>query len=81
MFDELQKVKAERDLYYDKLMKVRERIENGKNQRSNNTQSSIASFTVKKNISLSGNNESVFKQVAATISNQHNTFENAQAAD
>lgn len=30
MFDELQKVKAERDLYYDKLLKVRQRIERGK---------------------------------------------------
>ena len=31
VFEELEKVKAERDLYYEKLMKVRERIESGKN--------------------------------------------------
>ena len=36
VFEELEKVKAERDLYYEKLMKVRERIESGKNQRSAN---------------------------------------------
>ena len=35
VFDELQKVKAERDLYYAKLLKVRKRIELGKTQRVN----------------------------------------------
>ena len=33
VFDELQRVKAERDLFYEKLMRVRSRIEQGKGQR------------------------------------------------
>ncbi len=35
VFDELQRVKAERDLYYAKLLKVRKRIEMGRSQRVN----------------------------------------------
>ena len=41
IFDELQRVKAERDLYYDKLLKVRNRIEQGKGQRLRATADSI----------------------------------------
>ena len=35
VFEELERVKAERDEYYNKLMKVRHRIEMGKDQRKN----------------------------------------------
>ena len=36
MFEELERVKAERDLYFEKLMRVRERIEIGKSKRGRN---------------------------------------------
>ena len=35
VFDELEKVKAERDIYFAKLMRVRDRIEQGKDERFN----------------------------------------------
>ena len=41
VFEELEKVKAERDSYYNKLMKVRNRIEMGKDQRKNALEHSI----------------------------------------
>lgn len=41
VFEELERVKAERDAYYHKLMKVRNRIEMGKNERKNAMEHSL----------------------------------------